>query len=202
MAPTAEHLDALWSFVDLPEWLGEFLEDCASRLLGVPMKEESRTPHVQYEGHRIAIEIDMVTRRPEIPAKTGEGAGAIGRAVGFSEGLAKARQHWGGPFDRNENRAAAVVDVMWNEGISLDAAAEKLEHSKFTGYNDARVAFGDDAKWPERRSIRRFVEGAQRWVIRTMQERLREATGTVPERHEIVNVYSDFCRTRNLTEKT
>ena len=54
--------------------------------------------------------------------------------------------------------------------------------------------------WGDRRSIRRAVDGAQRWALRWMQERLREATGAVPERAKVVRAYSSLCRGRNLTK--
>ncbi len=160
--------------LDLPEWFAEYLDACGSRLLG-------RQPE------RVELSPNRWGHLPERePPKLGEGAGAIGCALGFSEGLALARKHWGGQFDDRENRAARVVDLMWSERLSLDAAAEKLERTN---------------GWPERRTIRRAVEGAMRGALRRMQDRLREATGVVPDRGEVVRAYSDLCRSRNLTKQ-
>ena len=171
--------------LELPEWLGEYLDACGRRLLGVPMEEVSRKPYFHGAEGSLELKIDIVKRRPAVSAETGEGAGAIGRALKFPDGLALARKRWGGPFDARENGAARVVDLMWSERISLDAAAERLELTN---------------GWPERRTIRRWVEGASRGALRRMQDRLREATGAVPERGDLIRAYSVFCRQRNLTK--
>jgi hypothetical protein len=186
MEPTAEHLDALWSFVELPEWLGEYLEGCGKRLIGMPMEVVDQEARVKVAKGDIRSEMASARERPFLPAKAGEGPGSIGRAFRFTEGLALARKHWGGAFDPNERLALRVVQWMWSEGRALDAAAEEFEGA---------------GGWPERRTVRRAVEHARLYALRWMRDRLREAGGELPAEPEVARAYSDLCRRRNLTKQ-
>ena len=163
--------------IEIPSWLTEYFDACGSRLLG--MKAERVELRAGHWGHQ---------SEDEAP-KSSEGPGAIGRSIGFENGLATARERWGGQFDERERRALIVVEKMWAEGRSLDNSAEALEST----------TSADEASWPERRTIRRYVERADRWALRRMQDRLREATGAVPERSQVVAAYSRLCQDRSLT---
>jgi hypothetical protein len=167
--------------IPLPEWLGEYLDDCGRRLVGVPMDVVDRKVLGRFAGSGIRFEWVEVEERPAVAAETGEGPGFIGCALGFSEGLAKAREHWGGPFDYRENLALRVVDLMWSERLSLDAAAFEAE------------ARG----WAKHRTAGRAVERARGGALRRMQDWLREKTGRVPRQPEVVRAYSRLCKTRN-----
>ena len=75
---------------------------------------------------------------------------------------------------------------MWDRGYSLEKASDELELTD---------------GWPDRRTIRRYVDGAKRWGLRRMHDRLREATGTIPKGDDVVRAYSVLCQGRNLTKQ-
>jgi hypothetical protein len=140
----------------LPKWIAQYFDECARHLIGrLNPGEWSAIP--------------------------GEGPGSIGRALGFSEGLAKAREQWGVPFDRREVLALKMVELMWSEGCSLDAAALEAEH----------------LRWASHRTARRAVERAQRNALRRMQDYLREAGWDVStDKREVIRTYSRLCKNR------
>ena len=88
--------------LELPKWLGEYLDACGNRLIGIPMEVVDRKPLIRIAQGGIRLEMDKVLERPVVPARAGEGPGSVGHALGFSEGLALARSHWGGPFNTRE----------------------------------------------------------------------------------------------------
>ena len=185
-----EAFGAWWSqrhmhSMPLPEWLGECLNTWGSRLIGIPMEVVRRTPLVRVNQDGIKFEINEIEERPHVPAEPGEGPGPIGRALGFTEGLAKAREHWGGPFDRREQHALQVVDFMWEHGYSLDKAATELAPSA-----------GPDNS----RTIRRYVEHARSAALRRMQDLIREAGQPVPPAADVPVAFSRLCRRRSLTK--
>jgi hypothetical protein len=165
--------------LELPEWLGEYLDACGNALIGVQMEEAERKPLARIAQGGIRLAIDDVRQRPVVPAKTKEGPGSVGRALGFSKGLALTRAHWGGPFDTQENSAVRVVDLMWANRCSLEHAAGLL-----------------DGKGISRASAKRAVGAANSFALRAMQNRLRQATGAVPDPSEVVRAYSRLCKTR------
>lgn len=165
--------------LELPEWLGEYLDVCGERLIGIPMEVVERKPLVRIAQGGVRLKIDKVLERPVVPAKAGEGPGSFGRALKFSKGLALARSQWGGPFDTLEKRAARVIDLMWSHGCSLAHAAEWLEK-----------------KGISRSSAKRAVNEADGYSLRTMKNRLLQATGAIPDRREVVRAYSRLCKSR------
>ncbi|MCH7644379.1 MAG: hypothetical protein IH974_06030 [Myxococcales bacterium] len=165
--------------VELPEWLGEYLDACGKGLTGIPMEVVERKPLVRIAEGGIRLGIDEVRKRPAVPATAGEGPGSMGRALGFFEGLAKAREHWGGPFDDREKLALHVVEMMWSKRLSLEGAAGGL-----------------DGRGTSRATAKRAVKAAQGYALRAMQNRLRQAMGEVPGRSEIARAYSRFCKAR------
>ena len=143
------------------------------------MEVAERKPRERIAQGGIRLEIDDVLVRPVVPAKAGEGPGSVGRALGFSEGLALARSHWRGPFDSGEKRAARVIDLMWSHGYSLAHAAECLER-----------------KGISRSSAKRAVKEAEGYSLRAMKNRLLQVTGAIPDRREVVRAYSRLCKSR------
>lgn len=173
---------SLHESLEIPGWVSEYLDACGHRLLGWQPERVLLDPGPpRHYGYRAETN----------PPKRGEGPGSIGQAFGFNEGLARAREHWGGQHDLRERLAGEVSDLMWEQGQSLEAAATELEGTRRR----------DGTRWPERRTIRRYVEGSQRWALRTMQERLSDAGVAPPATAEIVRVYSDLCRRRDLTKQ-
>jgi len=106
-----------------------------------------------------------------------EGRHAVARAIGFRDGLSKARERWGGQYDARERLAERVFDVMWDRGIALDRAQRETP-----GASES--------------SAKRAARGASRWAIRKVQDRVRSATGGIPERTKLLSAYSAVCRKR------
>lgn len=160
--------------IELPEWLGKYFDDCGHDLLG---------RWVEVEGSRQVV--------PTIPAEPGEGPGFIGSALRFREGLAKAREHWGGSWDQQEKLAMQAIERMWHDGLTLDRAAQVMQDETEPG----RQYYPPSIK-ASRPTIKRAVGNAKRYALRQMQSRLRDATGTVPARSKIVREYSLLCKSR------
>ncbi len=144
----------------VPEWLAVYLDDCGNQLLGW----QSRT------GTEILKPETTQPNRREQP-------GALGRAMGFTTGLAITREQWGGQHDADERLAFKIVNRMWKYGQSLDAAAK-------------------DTPGASRDKARRAVERAQRGALRLMQDRLRNESGSAPELDQVAKKYSILCRNR------
>ena len=174
--------------LDPPSWLFEYLDECGRRLIGT-WREVPGTQREKWIGGGITLR--SARQMLDVPARAGEGPGAIGRALGFKEGLAKAREHWGGEYDARERLAAQAVEMMWSEGLSLDAVASRIEQER----SPAREHFSPRIA-ASRAKVTRAVREARRYALRTMQARLREATGSIPPVSEVARAYSRLCRQR------
>lgn len=174
--------------LDPPSWLFEYLDGCGRRLIGT-WREVPGTQREKRIGGGITLR--FARKMLDVPARAGEGPGAIGRALGFKEGLAKAREHWGGEYDARERLAAQAVEMMWSEGLSLDAVASRIERERgpARGYYPPRIA-------ASRATVTRAVREARRYALRTMQARLREANGSIPPVSEVARAYSRLCMQR------
>lgn len=112
----------MYESLKLPEWLAEYLDTCGQNLIGIPMEVVERKPLERIAQGGIRLKIDDVLESPVIPAKAGEGPGSVGRALGFSKGLAKAREDWGGPYDKREDLALRVVRSQGCGGRTFTSA--------------------------------------------------------------------------------
>ncbi len=164
-----------------PDWLLTYLDSCDERLIGLPEVIVSREPGIRVHGSGIQPTIDRVVERPAVEAVPGEGAGPVGRALGFDEGLAKAREHWGGPHDHNERLALRVAEQMWANGLTLERAAE--------------VVNVEDRIDPQR--TKRAFKAADKFALTYMRHRVIEATGDAPLTvAEIIKSFRSQCRQR------
>jgi len=171
--------------LELPDWLGDYLDHCGRHMLGDFVEVERELGPVT-RGKGIRFQLSTVTYSLSVPGKLREGPGSIGRALGFKEGLAVARCHWGGQFDKREHLAYAVVNLMWTKGLSLKKAANVFD------VNASKV----NRTGASAASVMRAVRHAQRFALRLMCDRLRETNGTVPSLAIVPREFSKLCVAR------
>lgn len=89
--------------IAIPGWVASYLDGAAEQLL------QGQTRYVRQPDGRL---------RAMLPASEDESPGAIGRALGLNQSLAKARK--GLDFDERERLALRVVFLAWDQGCSLE----------------------------------------------------------------------------------